>query len=321
VTIEKVVLSGLDGSNPLGFFAALGLLRVLNDETSGNDPAPRLSWEEQGRWVPVLHWNGARDDVVEAVRRDLDASRRMVALELAYAADGNPNHGDADAIRDLKPLPETLRRFQDGIAANLKWSVGDPMRSRRSVDLAAAFGNEIATDNNGRVKPTAFHFTAGQQTFLSMVRDLADGTGREHLEEALWGPWLSESKLPSLSWNAASPRIYALRASNPAKEKRGSIPGAEWLAFNALPYFSSVSLGRRLQTACVRGGWKDAVFTWPLWSAPITVAVARSLLVRADVEHLSASERASAGIEVLMRAGILRSEQGGYGSFTPALVV
>ncbi len=99
-------------------------------------------------------------------------------------------------------------------------------------------------DNNGNTKPTAFHFTAGQQTFLDMVDELRTGITAAHLREALDGPWLNRSQLPSLTWDSSVARLYALRAGNPSKEKRGSVPGANWLAVIGLSYFPVVVLGR-----------------------------------------------------------------------------
>ena len=321
MTSDPVMLTALDGSNPLGYFAALGLLRILSDHSIAGNPAPRLSWVDTGRWVAVLHWSGRKDDLLDLIERDLQSAREDPALGLAYDGAGATVKHDEAVVRDLKPLPDTLRAFQESAVTAL---VVDSLRRvalRRSADIVAAYGSDTATDNSGRVKPTAFHFTAGQQAFLSMVRELALGVSRAHFDEALWGPWQATSKLPSLSWNSAAPRIYALRAGNPAKEKRGSVPGAEWLAFLALTYFQSASKGRRLRTACVHGGWKDAKFVWPLWVAPITDPVIRSLLARGDAEHWSTEERNSTGVTVVMRSHILRSDQGGYGSFTPSELV
>ena len=98
------------------------------------------------------------------------------------------------------------------------------------------------------------------------------------------------------------------------------MPAANWLAFHALAFFPVNVQRGRLETTCVRGGWKDAVFTWPTWSVPISAPVAASLL-RLDAAHWTARERLALGISTVLRAKILRSDQGGYGSFTPAEVV
>src|SRR4051812_39760458 len=49
-----LLLGGLDGANPLGFLAALGLFRFL-DECYGSGLL-HMSWAPWGgTWVPVLH--------------------------------------------------------------------------------------------------------------------------------------------------------------------------------------------------------------------------------------------------------------------------
>ena len=50
--ITKLILSGLNGSNPLAFLAALGALRVL--AISLPIRKIRLAWRASGQWLPVL---------------------------------------------------------------------------------------------------------------------------------------------------------------------------------------------------------------------------------------------------------------------------
>jgi hypothetical protein len=175
-------------------------------------------------------------------------------------------------------------------------------------------------DNNGRTKPTAFHFVAGQQQFLKMATELGAGLQEVDLEEALTGPWIARSTLPSMSWDATVARLYALRASNPSTEKRGSVAGANWLGILGLSFFPVLVHRRRLVTTAVVGGWKDSVFTWPLWSPPSSARTVASLM-RVDARGLSANERQAVGIALVMSARILRADQGGYGSFSPPAAV
>jgi hypothetical protein len=43
---------------------------------------------------------------------------------------------------------------------------GNRVPDRSTSDIAASFFFELVQDNNGKTKPTALHFTAGQQPFL-----------------------------------------------------------------------------------------------------------------------------------------------------------
>jgi hypothetical protein len=97
--------------------------------------------------------------------------------------------------------------------------------SRADADLFTALVAEGAVDGRGNTKPTHLHFTAGQQRFLQIARELAAAVDADRLREALFGPWREDSPLPSLSWNSGGERLYALRAIDPAKDKRLGVPG------------------------------------------------------------------------------------------------
>jgi hypothetical protein len=231
-------------------------------------------------------------------------------LQLAYDDDGHRVPADATgAICDLKPPPALAKTVLAEAAG----------ADRRTADLAAAFFSELVQDNNGNTKPTALHFTAGQQLFLKMVNDLRREIAAADIIEALRGPWTGASKLPSLSWDATVASQYALRAGNPSNEKRGSIPGANWLGVMGLTFFPVVAVRRRLVTTGVVGGWKNSVLSWPLWSAPASSRTIASLL-RLDACRLSMRDRLAMGVSQVLTARILRSDQGGYGSFSPPSV-
>lgn len=312
----SLLLTGLDASNPLGFMAALGVLRVLTDGMpAGQESRCRLSWHDDGRWLAQLHGFDDADVLTKTLYADLTSWADEKALTLAYDEDGELVSGEfPGAILDLKPRPSAFRTFCSQI---MNEAAHDRLRSAR---LVSAYGSELVTDNNGSLKPTSLHFTAGQQRFLDMVRQIRARLTLGDFQEALFGPWRNESKLPSLSWNASAPRIYAYRATNPSGEKRGSIPAADWLAFCALGFFPVAADKGRLTTAAIRGGWKDSVMTWPVWKVAVTARAIRSLLTL-NLSTLSTKGLSSAGIASIYQASILRSDQGGYGSFTPASIV
>jgi len=307
--MNELLLTGMDAQNPLAFLASLGLLRVLDDEArrTGRE-RPRLAFVDEGGPIPKLWTELGADDVVRCVLEDAAAEAKNLALQLAYddAGKGVPPE-NAGAIRDLKPPPEVARE------ALVKFAEAGPRISR----LAAGLFSELVQDNNGNTKPTAFHFTAGQQEFLAMVDELRRGITEADVREALFGPWLNTSKLPSLSWDSSVARLYALRAGDPSKEKRGSIPAANWLGVIALELFPVAARHGRLVTARVAGGWKDSAFTWPVWEVPLTAPTVAALL-RTDADEWKPRERAAAGISAVFRSKITRSDQGGYGAFSPA---
>lgn len=296
-------LTGLDGNNPLAFFAACGLLRWLTEEDLAPEPGPiTLRWVRDGAWRPVIGGVVDLDAVIARVAADAPRWVESPALGLCYDKKGKVTY-------DLKPPPERMREWLESIAGDC-----------RAARFAAAFGVAEALDNNGNVKPTAFHFAAGQQVWLEMARALAQGIATNDVEEALRGPWRYQSQLPSMSWDSTAGGGYALRAGDPSKEKRQGVPGADWLALHALPLFP-VAAGRGgLDTACTGGRWKSGHFRWPIWGAPAQLAAVRRLLLVRNLERWSEQERSQRGVAVVLACDIRRTDQGGYGSFGPARV-
>lgn len=302
--MSDLVLTGLDGSNPLGFLAALGVLRAVNDQVQGT----RLSWREEGLWRPVLHdFGGDLDALLDLLDADRQACDDEPALALVYASDG----GGDPTERDLKPPPAVFRQYLEALVME---ATAD---RRRGVDWAAAFASDVVTDLGGKTKPSALHFTAGQQKFLGMVRLLLEQGQREDLEEALCGPWRYARSLPVLGWDNTVSRDYALRARDPSTDRKCGVPGADWLALRGLSFLGVVPRGDRLLTTCCTGGWKSGQFRWPLWTPPLSSEVIGSLL-RCDVAGMSAQERIARGVGAIFECSIRRSDQGGYGSFTPS---
>lgn len=298
--MPDLTLIGLDGTNPLGFLAALGVLEAATEGSSD----VRLWWRYEGAWRPVL--TSAHENIDKLIEC-LDADRRGCIDDPSLAL-------EYDGKRDLKPPPGRFSQFLSRLAKDALPT------NRRSVDWAGAFATDVALDNNGNTKPTVLHFTAGQQQFLQMVAELVNNVTRDDLREALEGPWRYERSLPVMGWDATSSRDYALRATDPSTDKKLGVPGADWLAVRGLCYLPAVPQGNRVATTCCVGGWKDARFRWPLWTVPLNAPVIRSVL-RQNVEAMTKPERSARGIGVVFSSGIKRSDQGGYGSFEPALVI
>lgn len=319
-----VVLTGLDGANPLAFLAAIGVLRVLDHRARQHDrPPPRLSWLNEGCWRPAIHGAPNIDAIIGALLEDKDTWKDDPAFLLAYDESGenliDPRAAKAKITRDLKPKPAAMRAFLEDLASRsgLGQSLNHRLELRRALDTAAAYGSELVQDNNGNTKPSAFHFTAGQQQFMKAVSELQAGVTAADLSEALVGPWRRESTLPNMSWDATNARLYALRATNPSGDKKTTVAGADWLAFVGLGALPSFPSGSRLLTTGIKGGWKDSVFSWVVWTRPATYRVVGSLLRSIA---LTPAARDARGIGESFSAAITRSDQGGYGTFSPAEV-
>lgn len=237
--MSELPLPGLDGKNPMGFLAALGVLNALADQTPPGAPEPRLSWHAAGTFYPVIMGGPDRADLVETLMADLASFRDEPAISrLRYK-----KNGDGAEAHDLKPPPAIFAAYLRDLVAGER---------RRSLAFAAAFATDVATDNGGNTKPTALHFTAGQQEMLAMVTELIRGVHAADIEEALFGPWRYERPLPVFQRDNASAREYALRASDPSKDKKLGVPGADWLAFRVPPYLRVAPVGDKVISARAR---------------------------------------------------------------------
>lgn len=303
-------LTGLEGTNPLAFLAALGV-QVLFEA----DPdQPRLWWSDDVIPHAVVDESFTIDQIAEkAVDR---FSRWRTSHALATKLPG---------AADMKFPAEHLRTYLSETRAD---AVGD-----RLAWCVVSEGSLATRDKKGQkeevAKPTDLYFTAGQQPFGDIMREIFENTTFDDVANALVGPWSYKSKLPTLMWDVVDDANYALAARNPSKEKKLTNPGAEALAilgFSLYPVFTGQD--RTLTTGC-RGSWKRGDFSWPLWSHPGSLMSTRSLVSHVGDEGKRPSqsqdlrEKRYAGwcIYQVYRSAIRRSDQGGYGTFGPPEIV
>lgn len=316
---EPLVLTGLDGTNPLGFLTALGVIGVLT--RSGREVG--MEWTSDLVPHPIVVGIEAADDLIGALDADRERWLRSVVLT-------GPTSTPLDDVRpgpgvDSAWAVEVVKSLTDG---------------RADADLFSGLLAEGAVDGKGNTKPTHLHFTAGQQRFLVMARELCERLDEVRLREAVFGPWRNDSVLPSLSWDVRGGRPYALRASDPSKVKRTSVPGADWLALLGLSSIpvravtSGFDGSISLETTGCDPRWKRSAFRWPLWSGPSNLDVIRSIvadpaLVGTADERRRTRRRGitepiylrSRGVGRVMESPIRRTDQGGYGSFGGSVTI
>lgn len=295
--MNELSLPALEGTNPLGFLAALGVL----DSVAHADRNVTLRWTDDLVPQAVIGGIDDLDDLLDVL--DSDRLSWAESLVLGFPSDL--------PMSDAKPGGILLREWYQSV-----FEVPD---RNADADLLCAIVAEGAFDRNGNAKPTHLHFTAGQQQFLEMVRTLAADVDVRLLREAICGPWAYNSSLPSLSWDARGERVYAVRATNPSKDKRLGVPGADWLAFRALLFYPVSSVNGTLHTTACNTEWKRSAFRWPLWSVPATRNVVWSLVADRTLVSPGANFRsrdlAARGVMRVLQSPIRRSDQGGYGSF------
>lgn len=302
--MSRIELGGVDGSNPLGFLAAIGLLRVV--------PDAKLGFSDDGSFRAFVDWlDKSKSDLVTIITADAEAAGSESApWRFTYTKAATKKQGQ-QKVADLKPRPEDFKKF---LATCIEsWLTGN----EEATGYAAAYGTDIAVDGKGNTKPTAFHFTAAQQTFLGAVEGIRGSVTQAWVEMSLF-KGNGERTGSNLRWNPGAERNWALMANNPSGDGTRVDAPLEWLAFRGLPLLPSFPRGSRIITTGVVGRGDNMTFTWPLWSIPASLPTTRSA-IQIDWKG-SATERAMRGIFAICSSTIRRTSQG-FGNFGPSSVV
>lgn len=301
--MREIELQGLPGTNPLAFMAALGIQAAFEIESN----APALRWSEGLNPMAWVNTDIGIDGIVEQV---LTAARQWI---------DEPALAPKPSVDDIKFPAETIGSY-------LAESLGFP--SHRLATALVAEGSLDAV--TGKVaKPTDFHFTAGRQLFLQMARRILAGVTADDIISALLGPWRYDSKLPSLRWDVADDRAYALSAFDPTDNTNNpklTNPGAECLALLGLSAFPVFAGARKTATTGCSGTWRQGTFSWPLWNRPASARVVRTLVAHIDVNCVN-DERftrslPSLGVFQVIASTIRRNDRAmGLGNFAPPEVI
>lgn len=299
-----LLLNGLDGSSPLGFLAAVGVLRTVAEADSCVDW--RVRWElREGSWSPVLLGDAtlAADGLIQVL---------MPAL---MGMKGHPALSFADDL--------TLSCADFRGVALYACDAADPS-DRRHADFMAAFGcdSHPISPKDPRIQDTALRTMsgAGHQHFIGSMRELVDVTDSAHLRASLFEPWQYADPKPSLRWDPVDDRRYALRWEAPSGDPVRTMRGANRLAVEALPLFPTAPGERRLETTGFsQSRGQGVLFTWPIWKGPLNIDTLRSLLGMAELQEPRPDrERLQArGVVEIYRSQ--RITEGKYRNFTPAL--
>jgi hypothetical protein len=303
--MTRLQLPGLDGSNPLGFMAAVGLLRVLSRET----PSTRLGFLDDGSCQAFLE--GHPSDVVDTVVRDAEQAAFNPLWLLSYE---KREKKGTKTVADLKaPPPEFEQFLRDRID---HWRRGD----REGAAYAAAYGTSLARDGKENTKPTAFHFTSANQEFLKAVEESRRCIETEWVRQSLLEGHASRPG-SNLRWDPAADRNWALMANNPNEDGTSVDAPLEWLAFRGLPLFpcfpENAGIRARVVTTAITKQRDETNFQWPLWSVAASLHTAASL-IRLDWSRLRAGARAQ-GVFAVCHSELRRTSKG-FGNFSPAVV-
>jgi hypothetical protein len=277
--VPPTLFEGINGTNPLGFMASVGLLRVLTSKlicAQCNGPAgsgartPRLGFTNDGAFHAWIECDSEIEDIPGIIAKDAEDAAGPQPWRLQYE---KQEKRGIKIVNDLKAPPERFSRYLD--SAIDSWLAGQPEQS----NYAVAYGTDVALDGKGNTKPTAFHFTAANQEFLGTVEETRSKVTREWAVSALEDSSGKVKPGRNLRWDPDAERSRALMGVNPNDDGTTVNAPLEWLAFRGLPAFPCVPIGNRIVTSGVTRSSQDGLcFHWPLWSCGASYATLRSLL-------------------------------------------
>lgn len=325
---HTVPLSGIDGSNPLGFLAALGMMRILSRQWPDRNVCMR--WRPLGAaWRPELAADHAlsEDAVVDTLDQAAGDVQRMFPPELINLSQGEncpTNNKGESKWRDKLRFP--AREFANILRG---WLETSSATQREPLDYAAAWATDAYRDEVDKrevARRTRFDFTAGQQTFIGMIRDLRESCSPAELHRCLFGTWEYPTGTVSLRWDPEDEkRQYALQAFDPtdsSKNPARSEPGANLLAAEGLPLLPVIPAAGGAGQAGLGHGRGSRYWVWPIWQVWLDLDTLRSVLAL-PLEAMASghpAELAARGIALVYRSRIVQPS-GRYRCFTPADVI
>jgi hypothetical protein len=288
----SVVITAVDGSNPLAFLAAIGAFRLLQLEQE-----VKLRWVRDEFWRPELTGVDDKEAVCEVLFR---RAKSDLPLDAFKHLGENITVDRRTFLNFVKPAYESAKQ-------------GD----RIVVDFATAFGSELLQQKSKeRIQYTDLCFItgSGHQDFLGTMAGLAQRVLIEHLRDALFGEW-KKSKGLSMRWDPDDAAEYAFRWGDPSAEGASAVWGANLLAVHALPLLPAQPTTDGLKTTGFRyspRAWPE--LTWPIWSEAIGLDTLRSLLALPDLQvpedELNHEVLRGRGIAEVYRSARVRIGQG-----------
>lgn len=253
-----LLLKGLDGGNPLAFLALLGCVSLSRCFL----PEARFSWTHaEGAWKPQVH--------------DFEGEQGQFAECLHKAMAQSPT----------KPfeIDKRLPFLREKLHVAMRECAGvSSQENHHEVDLLAGMGSDAYADDSMFLDTSLRMVRSGDsklQGFPFYALAIQKAATPGDLLAALFSPWRYEDDGYSLRWDPIEDQRYALRWRDPKKDKLGTVRGANALAIQALALLPvQPQLHGVATTGFARMEKKRDVFTWPIWTRPISRDVIRSLL-------------------------------------------
>ncbi len=262
-TSTTLSLPALDGHTPLGFLAALGVLRLVNEHTGR--PA-RLAWSRRNA-TAVLHGSYSTvDDLVD----DLSAIVKAIpdgGVLPGLSADFPPPGEAPDKVR--LPRPEFAR-----YAAHVAETDG-----AAGEQWLASLVTDLSIDDKQRADISLFAAPSGKQSMRTMLEKPLALLRRNpnYLHEAL----VAWRRYPGVTGEYLDHRVLFDAVDSPqGQSSERGVPGATWLALMAYPLLRTTADGAEPVTTCWQNLGRQAGrrMVYPLWSAPLDLPATTALL-------------------------------------------
>jgi len=262
-------LAGLEGSNPLGFLAALGVLQVLGSDERGAGLC--MEWRaSESAWTPALSTQDGgvigEDWVLQTLESGLSLDVKSHSAHLLARLSEDKN-GSRRLV--------FLEQLDAGNSAN-----------RDRMDWLAALASDFAPSQE-----TNQLQTARRDNHYKNLASIIKATTKEHLRRSLFARWDYADALAnqSLHLDPGEDRRYAYQWNMPSgdrdRQRFGGMLGANRLAIEAISLFTSIPEGGALKTVGFTGNRaNDTRWSWPIWSPPLSLPIIRSVLCLADLQ-------------------------------------
>jgi hypothetical protein len=295
--MNRIELTGLKSSMPIGFMAALGAFRQAEriDELG----VVKLGWTPYGgQWCAVLETEAAVD---------FEAFVKLL-LERVKGLGTRREFEWSEAVKSVAPVA-----FAREAEIAVRESSAD---DHEFADWFSAFGSELAVKNE-KVESTPLDMTVARQLFLADAADLTRNLARPDkkagdelnlasLREALQGPWKYKDNQHSLGWDPSTVLMGAYTPKAPTAMSKSGVRGAVWLAMEALPFFPCV-YDRGLATRSFAREGRKQCFIWPIWTAPLSGMAIRTLLSQVQVtDETEVQEWKSRGVSAIYSSEVYK---------------
>lgn len=327
--LDDYELNGFDGSTPLGFLGALGLLVAMTARKSAK--RPRVRWIYSGVWKPELSPQFTLDEIADAILQDRTATCKSEVIKMKYPKKEKER---IKMFGGLRP-PVTFFRKQLGDLAS--------QSCRDSVDLVAGLMCETATEeladkkqlnsdeldglgmtsvddrhSSRIVAQTSFDFTSRNAQFLDQARLIGESLDSAAVHAALIGHRADPICQRTMDWSQTRDTPAALFGRGTGLPNPTLL---EWLMFRSLslmPVFSQ--RGDAVTTAC-SGRRKNGAFRWCLWRDFASVHEVRFLLRTMFHATNTTTTRAALGLISVFEANLGKTSDGYGGVFNPTQVL